>query len=286
MQWDAVLQIGSLFGPVNRNGAVIASFHDQTMAMVERDWPEWLPPGFERFRDEFRHLEGETLRSKDVVLTYSERTRRSMIEDYGLDGTEVVTCPTACKIDFPEPEEVLGRRQEKLLFVNTDFYRKGGDLLLLSFREMRRKRPGLELVIAGGPFRDELPEGARFVGKLPYDQLSREYLEASLLVHPARYDAYPNALKEAQVCGLPAVVSGSGGMPEIVLHGRTGTVLESLDAESLTAAVLDLLDDSAKLRSMREACLVERERFRPEVCVARVRHALERAAQKCAGEVA
>lgn len=271
---DATFQVGCLFGPLASTGKAAFSYHDQTVAIVERSAPEWLPRNFFRIRQDFLDLERSSLHSKDLVFTYSERTRRSMIEDYNLPPHRVIVAPTACKIPFPSDDLALAERAPKLLFVCTNFSHKGGDLVLKAFKELRLHRQNLELVIVGAASAELLPDGARHLGMVSFDTLMAEYLSASLILHPARHDAFPNVLKEALACGLPAVASDSVGIPEIVTDGETGIVLKRNDVPSIVEAVGDLLEDSERLRAMREKCLVERERFRPKKCVARITEAM------------
>lgn len=270
----AYFQVGCLFGPVEAPGTCAFSYHDQTVAMVERDWPLWLPRQFSRIRDRFYELESASLRAKDLIFTYSEHTRSSMIADYGIAPDRVVVAPTACKIDFPDADDVLGPRRDTLLFASTDFDRKGGDWVFEAFTALRRKHPDLELVLVGGGATLPLPDGARHLGLVSFDVLRRQYLSASLIVHPARHDAYPNVLKEALACGLPAVASASAGIPEIIRDGVTGVILDQPGAATLAEAVDELLGDPARLDGMRRNCLEERERFRPETCVERMASAM------------
>ena len=278
--FDVVLQVGCLFGPVVLPGALHASYHDQTVAMVEKGWSPWLPPDFGSFREQWIELEMRSLQSKDIILTYSDRTKRSMIEDYGVAVEKVFVAPTACKIDYPSREAVLRQRQNKLLFASTDFFRKGGDILLDAFQILRKHMPALELVLVGGAVPCALPEGASHLGKVTHSELVDLCLESALILHPARHDAFPNVLKEAQACGLPAVASASAGIPEIVRHERTGLILDRPDGGTLAEAVLALLHDAPRLESMRLACLEDRERYKPEVCVGRIAALLTRALEQ------
>jgi glycosyltransferase involved in cell wall biosynthesis len=272
--YDATFQVGCLFGPMTSSGMAAFSYHDQSVAMVERMWPEWLPRNFPKFRDRFLELERASLQAKDLVFTYSEVTRRSMIDDYALPSHKVMVAPTACKISYPSVDQVLADRAPKLLFAGTDFLRKGGDLVLNAFKALRRQRRDLELVLVGAAPLEPLPEGARHLGMVSFDKLISEYLSATLILHPARHDAFPNVLKEALACGLPAVTSDSVGISEIITNGETGIVLKHNEVQAIVEAVGDLLDDSERLRAMRERCLVERERFRPTSCVARITDAM------------
>ncbi|GFK93902.1 GDP-mannose-dependent alpha-(1-6)-phosphatidylinositol monomannoside mannosyltransferase [Fundidesulfovibrio magnetotacticus] len=273
---DAVLQIGCLFGPVCRTDALHASYHDQTVAMVERGWRAWLPPEFHHMRDRWMELERNALESRDLILTYSEAAKRSMIHDYGIDECKVHVAPTACKIVYPEEAAARSPRPGRIVFASTDFLRKGGDIVLKGFQIMRRSKPELELVLVGGAVNVSLPEGARNLGMVPHESLVKLFLNSSLILHPARHDAFPNVLKEAIACGLPAVASDSAGIPEIIHHGRTGIVLNQPTPESLADASLELLTDTDRLDGMREACIKDRELFHPDSCVERICSILDR----------
>ncbi len=64
-------------------------------------------------------------------------------------------------------------------------------------------------------------------------------------------DGTCRALLEAAACGIPAVTSKRGALPEIVIDGVTGILCEE-DPETLAGAWRALLDDPARRRSMGE----------------------------------
>jgi len=280
---DAVLQIGGLFGPLRLPGIPYLSYHDQTVRMVEEGWPAWLPDDFSRYRDEWYRLERELYRAVTRVITYSGATRESLIRDYGISGEKVTVIPTACKIDRATGEELALPRRRQLLFVSTDFYRKGGDLVLGAFAEIRRLHPDVELLIAGGRVPEEvrldLP-GVRYLGSLTHGELKGVMLKSCLLLHPARYDAFPNVLKEALACGLPVVASRSCGIPEIVQDGWSGLLLKETTQEALAAAVVGLLDHPERLCILSGNCGAASWRFGVEQIGARFREAVA----GCCGE--
>ena len=64
-------------------------------------------------------------------------------------------------------------------------------------------------------------------------------------------DGTCRALLEAAACGIPAVTSKRGALPEIVVNGVTGVICEE-DPEALASAWRALLDDPLRRRSMGE----------------------------------
>jgi glycosyltransferase involved in cell wall biosynthesis len=64
--------------------------------------------------------------------------------------------------------------------------------------------------------------------------------QADIFVHTCIQDNQPFSLMEAQMAGLPSVVSTAGGLPEMVTHGYTGLLVPVGDALS-TAQQLNAL---------------------------------------------
>lgn len=270
--YDLYFQIGALCGPIDTHGVPYVSYHDQTVRMVERGYPAWLPEDFHTYQDEWYRLESALFQAMTRVVTYSEAARRSVTHEYAVHEENVVVIPTGCKLSLPSRKDVLVPRKNQMLFVTTDFYRKGGDLLLSAFPIIKSNVPGIQLIIAGG----RLPEDVRItdpairhVGSVPMNELQRYYLESRLLVHPARYDAFPNVIKEAIACGLPIVASGVCGIPEMIDCGKTGIILKKTSPETLAEAVCRLFANNAEYRHMQERLLVTREKYQPSAIVAR-----------------
>jgi glycosyltransferase involved in cell wall biosynthesis len=78
------------------------------------------------------------------------------------------------------------------------------------------------------------------------------FLETDLVVAPARCDPFPSFVIEAMNYGVPCIVSGNDGMPEIVDDGINGLVVDPLTPELLAEKIINLLGDRAKLSSMSE----------------------------------
>ena len=105
----------------------------------------------------------------------------------------------------------------------------------------RRLRPlirrlGLETVMHFAGFR---PDAAGLMGAC----------DAFVLCSPER-DALPRALLEAQAQGVPAVVTGVGGLPEVVADGENGLVVPPRQPAALAAAIQILAGDAALRRRL------------------------------------
>jgi L-malate glycosyltransferase len=99
---------------------------------------------------------------------------------------------------------------------------------------------------------DRLDHHVRFFGLHP--AVEQVLPHADLLLLTSRYESYCLAALEAAACGVPAVAPRVGGLPEVVVHGRTGRLFGGGDEEEAARAVLMVLDDpQARIRMRGEA---------------------------------
>jgi glycosyltransferase involved in cell wall biosynthesis len=73
---------------------------------------------------------------------------------------------------------------------------------------------------------------------------------ADAFVLPTRWEGFPYSVLEAMAAGLPVVASRVGGVPEQVLDGRTGTLVEPGDADGLADALGRLAADGPRARAL------------------------------------
>lgn len=103
-----------------------------------------------------------------------------------------------------------------------------------------------------------------FVGDLPADAMPAFYRGLDLYLQPSvevvheasrmpQAESMGRGLCEAQSSGLPVVASRSGGIPEVVVDGVTGRLVDSGDPKALAAAVLDCMDSPEARRRMGRA---------------------------------
>jgi glycosyltransferase involved in cell wall biosynthesis len=115
------------------------------------------------------------------------------------------------------------------------------------------------LVVAGdGPARDAVhgaldaaaPGRATYLGTLAQRHLAEALAASDLTAWPAVNEAYGMALLEAQAAGLPVVSCALRGVPDVVMHERTGLLVPPNDPGALAAALRALLADPARRRAL------------------------------------
>jgi glycosyltransferase involved in cell wall biosynthesis len=148
----------------------------------------------------------------------------------------------------------------RLLFVGTEWVRKGGDVALDIVRTLRSQGRDARLDIVGCDPPGDVPTGVTchgFLSKHRPDHQTRLrelYREATLLVLPTRNEAAAVVLAESAAFALPTVTTRVGGNATIVRDGVTGLLLPATaSAAEFAAAIVDLVDDPDRYLAMCDA---------------------------------
>jgi glycosyltransferase involved in cell wall biosynthesis len=139
----------------------------------------------------------------------------------------------------------------RILFVGGDFERKGGALLLEVFRQRLRGRAEL-ILVTRDEVRTEPGVTVHHNVRANSPELRELYGTSDLFVLPTLADCYSLVLMEALTAGMPVIATRVGGIPDIVLEGKTGHLLDAGDSAALGDAIEALVIDSNRRRSMGE----------------------------------
>jgi len=187
-------------------------------------------------------------------VAWSSWVKSSLVDDYGCPESDVIVIPPGVDTDrFREAPRAPANEKPKILFVGGDFERKGGDLLLQVFRERLSRKAQLTLVTRS-PVEPE--PGVRIYRDVGPNSpaLLELYRESDIFVLPTRADCHSLVCMEALSCGLPVVTTRVGGIPDIILEGTTGHVLDVDDSVGIGDALEALVSDPERRRRMGERC--------------------------------
>ncbi|NOZ95653.1 MAG: glycosyltransferase family 4 protein [Acidobacteria bacterium] len=170
-----------------------------------------------------------------------------------------------------------------LLFVGRLAPEKGADLAIAAMPVLAAADPDLRLVLAGdGSERDRLQGQARrigvgdrvrFLGWQPPARIQELLSSAAMLLMPSRTEGLGIAAIEAAARCRPVIASRAGGIPEVVLDGVTGLLVEPENPRALANAVMGLLDDPALAARMGQAAFDHvRHRFSIQRCADAYEH--------------
>ncbi|MBA3530409.1 MAG: glycosyltransferase family 4 protein [Ardenticatenales bacterium] len=185
----------------------------------------------------------------------------------GLDPA-FATPPSASEVD--DFRRRRGLPERFVLYVGTLEPRKNVPALIHAFAAIRRRVPGVKLVLAGGKGwgfdeifaeveRLGLGDEVHFPGFVPQDELALWYAAAELFVYPSRYEGFGLPPLEAMACGTPVIVSHATSLVEVV--GDAGRMVSPDDEEALAEAMVALLTDPSAQASCRAQGLAQAARF-------------------------
>jgi glycosyltransferase involved in cell wall biosynthesis len=252
-----IVQLQTLCAPgANQTDIPYVIYTDNTMALTQRVYPAWAPLST-KAASWWMQYEAEICQSAAAVFTYSEYTRRSIIDDYGGSPHSVIAVGTGVNqlLDSLDDKDYTSARA---LFVGFDFTRKGGAVLLEAWPIVRRRVPNAQLIIAG-PTQDscpDLPSGVSWMGPMNRQELGELYRSASVFVMPSLFEPWGHVFYEAMGHGLPCIGTSRCAMPEIIDDGVTGLLVPPSEPEPLATALIEMLTDHTKTAAMGQAAFV------------------------------
>lgn len=97
-----------------------------------------------------------------------------------------------------------------------------------------------------------------YMGLLKPEDVAKKLSEYDVLVLPSYLNAegYSGVIFEAYAAGLPVIATRWLALPEIVIHNKTGLLVEPRDAESLLAAMLQISYDIELFHRLRSESLL------------------------------
>ncbi|MGE5529481.1 MAG: glycosyltransferase family 4 protein [Patescibacteria group bacterium] len=174
------------------------------------------------------------------------------------EGLEAGPIPPGFRARFAAPDESI------IFFVGRLVPEKGVDVLLDAMPRVLAACPRTKLVVSGrGGHGEALREHARRLG-IFHRVLFADYLDdaernllyrlAGAAVFPSLYEPFGIVALEAMAAGAPVVVSDTGGISEIVEHGRNGLKAQTGNPVSLAENIIWLLQHPGQASAMaREA---------------------------------
>jgi glycosyltransferase involved in cell wall biosynthesis len=185
----------------------------------------------------FEHIDGIILHGRYVYDLY-DHPHKYLNFYYGLDYSEIASRP------WEEKENLI-------LFVGGDYFRKGFHRLLRALPLVLKKVPDARLMVIGNDY-GYVKAFARFLARglpvefiygMPRAELYRTYGRAKAFVMPSEIEAIPLVSSEATMAGVPPILSDAGGNPEIVLDGETGFIVPLDDYGLLAERIVQCLTD-------------------------------------------
>jgi colanic acid/amylovoran biosynthesis glycosyltransferase len=193
----------------------------------------------------------------DVVTFNCDYARRAL-ERLGCPPEKLALLRVGIDLDaFAfRPRQRVNGRPLRILSVGRLVEKKGYDIALRALATARAELPDVRYDIVGdGPLagrlqdvvhRLRLEQVVSLHGARPDREVRRLLDEADLFVlasttaRDGDQEGTPVSLMEAQASGIPVVSTRHSGIPEVVVDGRSGLVVEEGDPEALAAGIIRL----------------------------------------------
>jgi len=160
---------------------------------------------------------------------------------------------------------------------------KGFYELLEILTNLMNKYSGSEAMIAGN-FIDEGVENAfanfvsrnNFGGRVSYlgnvtgKDKEKFYSQIDLLIFPSWTEGHPNVILEAMASGIPIVASNVGAVPETVINGVNGFVLNAKDVRGFTEKADEIISKGLIENMGRNSVKLYEENYTEEIYINRM----------------
>lgn len=211
-----------------------------------------------------------TLRNCDFITPVSEYLKNRMIR-LGLTPHKMVAIPNGADFDRFRPMDQIPIRQKLnlplnkkiILFLGTLRKTKGLLYLIPAIEQLMKKRQDFLFVLVGeGYLKQEIERQIRQLGLEPYVYLAGpclhktvpEWMNAcDIFCLPSLNEGLSSVCIEASACGRPVVATKVGGIPEVVLDGQTGLLVEPRNPGQLVEVIAQLLDHPELCQRMGKA---------------------------------
>lgn len=236
---------------------------DRRLALAaERSWRKRI--GLRRWYS-FIPMQVRVAQRLGHIITVSRTAARDIQQEFGIPPERIHVVEVGVDTRTFRPLEGIQRLPDRIMTtVSADVPLKGFDYLLEAFAQLRRHRPGLSLTVIGaanGRSRAMrriqelgLNGAVRLTGRVPTEEIVRQYAQASVAVVPSLYEGFGLPAAEAMACKVPVVSTRAGALPEVVGEdGRAGILVPPGDSESLGRAIAALLDAPERRVEMGEA---------------------------------
>lgn len=184
--------------------------------------------------------------TRDIDLTYNFVDKRVY---YPRDVSDL-------RSDFASPDE-------KILMHISNFrpVKRVSDVVDI-FAKVSREVPSRLLLVGEGPDLPKiqakinemgLEDKVRFLGR--QDEIAQVISMADLLLLPSEKESFGLVALEAMACGVPTIGSQTGGIPELIQHGKTGFLAPIGDTTTMAKYAIEFLSDDLMAEQFRQACL-------------------------------
>jgi glycosyltransferase involved in cell wall biosynthesis len=217
------------------------------------------------------------------IITDSEHAKNDIIKIWKVNPQKIVVIPLGLADRYRpiKDKQLLNQVKKRLelpekyiLYLGNFKPHKNVPSLIQAFKEIEYKFPAHKLVLAGtldkhGAKIKNLVARKGLSNKVVFTDTIREsdypeaiFSMAEIFVFPTLYEGFGLPPLEAMACGTPVVASSLTSVPEVI--DDAGVLVNPLDIDELSRAIIDLLSNPEKRKKYSIEGLERSKRYREE----------------------
>lgn len=213
-------------------------------------------------------------KSTTAFLPVSEKGKQNLIHNYNISPERIFIVPYSVDKFMYKPNDNVPKKHD-LIFVGQLIERKQPDFVIKVLNKIKEsKRDVTFLLIGDGPLRESILSKLKeyninyhYLGYLQPSQIIQFYKESKVLLFPTSADGWGVVANEAISLGVPCITNNTAGCAhELVINDYSGYVLE-LDIDKWAKKILNILSDDKLQLRLKNNCLLQIEKFTPEVAL-------------------
>jgi len=193
----------------------------------------------------------------------SEWNKDSAINDYGINADKISVIPCGANLDTIPPKADLDLEasgQCRLLFLAVEWERKGGEIALETFRQLKQKgiNPQLHIIGCVPPHDLSAETGITVIPFLDknnpeqFRQLQKIFFQTDLLLLPTRAECAGVVFSESSAYGIPSITTNTGGVSTYVKNGINGFALpHAAAADQYAKKIQEIVSDQQAMHALR-----------------------------------
>jgi len=181
------------------------------------------------------------------VFTRSHNITADLIKHYAMPQHKITCVFAGSNVPVASNYQVANNNyaNKRILFIGSEWVRKGGPVLAAAFATVLRIHPDAHLTIIGASPDLNLPN-CTVLGQIPLTEISAHFAQSSIFCMPTRIEPFGVAILDAMSHRLPVVATSVGAIPDMIQEGISGLMVTPGDSHELAQALLDLLQDPAR----------------------------------------
>lgn len=203
----------------------------------------------------------------DALSSVSEYLKAKTLKEFHIDREITVIpnfvdtqrfSPENSRLDCKPRSIFVQEEQEKIVMHISNFRPiKNLPTVLRVFHSIQKKIPSKLVLVGDGPEMATVRSLAkelgilsriRFLGRV--DQVESILPCADIFLMPSYLESFGLALLEAMSCGVPTISSNTGGITELVEHGKTGFVFDPEDVSAMAEKSIEILENHSLYKEL------------------------------------